>query len=101
MCQGNKGMTDEGRKKVLEAHNTRRSLLARGLVQNGKSTSKLPSSLFMPKMIYNCETEASAIEYAKGCSLKKSEESTRPGYGENVYVYPIPNADPVPAFEEV
>ncbi|KAK6746316.1 hypothetical protein RB195_012431 [Necator americanus] len=79
MCQGNKGMTDEGRKKVLEAHNTRRSLLARGLVQNGKSTSKLPSSLFMPKMIYNCETEASAIEYANGCSLKKSEESTRPG----------------------
>ncbi|KAK6746317.1 hypothetical protein RB195_012432 [Necator americanus] len=100
MCQGNKGMTDEARKKILEAHNTRRSLLARGLVQNGKSSNKLPSSLFMPKMIYNCETEASAIEYANGCSLKKSEESTRPEYGENVYVYPIPNADPVPAFEE-
>ncbi|KAK6746315.1 hypothetical protein RB195_012431 [Necator americanus] len=94
MCQGNKGMTDEGRKKVLEAHNTRRSLLARGLVQNGKSTSKLPSSLFMPKMIYNCETEASAIEYANGCSLKKSEESTRPGVRRKRIRLPITERRP-------
>ncbi|KIH52828.1 hypothetical protein ANCDUO_17062 [Ancylostoma duodenale] len=45
--------------------------------------------------------EADAIDYANSCELKKSAEKDRKGFGENVYVYPAPNADPVEAFEAV
>ncbi|EPB76064.1 SCP-like protein [Ancylostoma ceylanicum] len=49
--------------------------------------------------IYDCATETEAIKYASTCSLKKSPEGDRPGFGENVFIYPVPNADPIPAFE--
>ncbi|KIH63646.1 SCP-like protein [Ancylostoma duodenale] len=49
--------------------------------------------------IYDCGTEAEAIDYANTCELTKSAQADRKGFGENVYVYPAPNADPVEAFE--
>ncbi|CAJ0588241.1 unnamed protein product [Cylicocyclus nassatus] len=97
MCKSNKGMNDHFRQAVLQAHNSKKSMLALGQVQNGKLKQKLPQSSFMPKMIYDCETEAEAIKYSSACLLNKSDESARPGYGENVFVYPIPNADPLVA----
>ncbi|KAK6746313.1 hypothetical protein RB195_012430 [Necator americanus] len=102
MCAGNDGMTDEARNKVLSEHNNKRSLLARGLIRNGKNVNKrnLPASSYMPKMIYDCATEASAIEYANTCTLVKSAADTRSGYGENVYVYSKPNADPAAVLKE-
>ncbi|KIH45178.1 SCP-like protein, partial [Ancylostoma duodenale] len=114
-CPNNVGMGDKARKAILNAHNRRRSKLARGMIRNGKkATNKnLPTSSFMPKMKYNthathvvvdistydCATEAEAIDYADRCELTKSAEKDRKGFGENVYVYPAPNADPVAAFE--
>ncbi|RCN33387.1 hypothetical protein ANCCAN_20781 [Ancylostoma caninum] len=52
-CPNNKGMGDPARKAILDAHNKRRSKLARGLVRNGKkATNKnLPTASFMPKMV--------------------------------------------------
>ncbi|RCN49172.1 SCP-like protein [Ancylostoma caninum] len=101
MCVGNNAMTDLARNKVLDAHNSKRSLLARGQIRSGKNphNQHLPMSCFMPKMIYDCPTETEAIKYASTCSFKKSPESERPGLGENIFIYPIPNADPSPAFE--
>ncbi|CAJ0588240.1 unnamed protein product [Cylicocyclus nassatus] len=99
MCRGNKGMSDHTRQKVLEEHNIRRSLLATGQVVNGPTKEKLATSAFMPKMIYDCKAEAEAISYSKTCSLTKSEEETRLGLGENIFIYPIPNVDPVIAFK--
>ncbi|KHJ96783.1 SCP-like protein [Oesophagostomum dentatum] len=104
MCKGNKGMTDQPRLKVLEYHNIKRSLLARGLVQNGKNSKSsdkknLPQASYMPKMVYDCETEAEAITYAETCLFTKSPEGDRPRYGENVYKFPIPNADAISGFE--
>ncbi|KIH53649.1 SCP-like protein, partial [Ancylostoma duodenale] len=100
-CPNNVGMGDKARKAILDAHNRRRSKLARGMIRNGrKATNKnLPTSSFMPKMTYDCATEAEAIDYADRCELTKSAEKDRKGFGEDVYVYPAPNADPVEAFE--
>ncbi|KIH50551.1 hypothetical protein ANCDUO_19370 [Ancylostoma duodenale] len=77
------------------------SKLARGLVRNGKkpTNKNLPTASFMLKMIYDCATEGEAIDYANSCELTKSPEQDRKGFGENVYVYPAPNADPIEAFE--
>ncbi|KIH61789.1 hypothetical protein ANCDUO_07936 [Ancylostoma duodenale] len=96
-------MGDPARKAILDVHNKRRSRLARGLIRNGKNVTNgnLPTASFMPKMVYDCATEADAIDYADSCELKKSAEKDRKGFGENVYVYPAPNADPVEAFEAV
>ncbi|KIH45865.1 hypothetical protein ANCDUO_24088 [Ancylostoma duodenale] len=52
-------------------------------------------------MTYDCATEAEAIDYANKCELIKSPEKDRRNFGENVYVYPAPNADPIVAFEAV
>ncbi|EYC12702.1 hypothetical protein Y032_0046g1373 [Ancylostoma ceylanicum] len=100
-CPKNKGMGDPARKAILDAHNKRRSKLARGQIRNGrKATNKnLPTASFMTKMTYDCATEAEAIEYANTCELMKSAQNDRRGYGENVFIYPAPNADPVAAFE--
>ncbi|EYC12701.1 hypothetical protein Y032_0046g1372 [Ancylostoma ceylanicum] len=100
-CPKNKGMGDPARQAILDVHNKQRSRLARGLIRNGKNVTNknLPTASFMPKMVYDCTTEAEAIEYANTCELVKSEESDRNGYGENVFIYPAPNADPVAAFE--
>ncbi|RCN41299.1 hypothetical protein ANCCAN_12760, partial [Ancylostoma caninum] len=53
ICPNNKGMTDPGRKAVLDAHNQRRSQLARGRVRNGKNPNnkKLPTASFMRRMV--------------------------------------------------
>ncbi|RCN37634.1 hypothetical protein ANCCAN_16461, partial [Ancylostoma caninum] len=52
MCRGNNGMTDPGRKAVLDAHNKRRSELAKGEVRNGKNPNNknLPTASYMPRM---------------------------------------------------
>ncbi|KAK6759036.1 hypothetical protein RB195_016328 [Necator americanus] len=101
MCSANKGMSDSTRKMVLEAHNTKRSLLARGKVRNGQNPKgNLSTSSYMPAMVYDCDVEASAIQYASTCPSAKSPEGSRNGYGENFYVYPEPNADPTEAFKE-
>ncbi|EYC12737.1 hypothetical protein Y032_0046g1397 [Ancylostoma ceylanicum] len=101
MCRNNKGMTDPGRKAVLDAHNKRRSQLAKGEVRNGKNPNNknLPTASFMPRMVYDCDVEAGAIEYASSCTLEQSKQSERKGYGENVYVYKNPNAVPADAFK--
>ncbi|EYC00409.1 hypothetical protein Y032_0116g611 [Ancylostoma ceylanicum] len=102
ICVGNDAMVDSARKKIEDSHNSKRSLLARGRVCSGKNPNNhqnLPLAYFMPKMIYDCATETEAIKYASTCSLKKSPEGDRPGFGENVFIYPVPNADPIPAFE--
>ncbi|CAJ0595584.1 unnamed protein product [Cylicocyclus nassatus] len=96
-------MTAAGRNKVVKTHNYRRTLLATGQIRNGKnpSNANLPTAAFMSKMDYNMNLEAQAIEHAKGCSLKKSNESTRSGMGENVYVHDTVITDPVQLFDIV
>ncbi|EYC12742.1 hypothetical protein Y032_0046g1398 [Ancylostoma ceylanicum] len=99
MCRGNKEMTDPGRKAALEAHNKRRSQLAKGKVRNGKNPNNknLPTASFMARMEYDCEAEAGAIAYASTCAFKQSPQKDRKGYGENVFVYNAPNAVPADA----
>ncbi|CAJ0595582.1 unnamed protein product [Cylicocyclus nassatus] len=96
-------MTVAGRTKVVNAHNYRRTLLATGQIRNGKnpSNANLPTAAFMSKMEYDMNLEAQAIEHAKGCSLEKSDESTRTGIGENVYVHKTVIKDPVELFNIV
>ncbi|VDM75883.1 unnamed protein product [Strongylus vulgaris] len=55
----------------------------------------------MPRMTYDCKAEAEAIAYAQRCSMMKSNERARPGYGENVYIYSAPMGNPVDIFDEV
>ncbi|KIH61787.1 SCP-like protein [Ancylostoma duodenale] len=101
MCRGNTGMTDPGRKAVLDAHNKLRSQLARGEVRNGKNPNNknLPTASYMPRMIYDCAAETAAMDYASTCALTKSPTTKRKGYGENVFVYNVPNAVPANAFK--
>ncbi|CAJ0595741.1 unnamed protein product [Cylicocyclus nassatus] len=96
-------MTAAGRNKAVKTHNYRRTLLATGQIRNGKnpSNANLPTAAFMSKMEYDMDLEAQAIDYAKGCSLKKSDESTRPGIGENVYVHDTVITDQVELFNTV
>ncbi|CAJ0595583.1 unnamed protein product [Cylicocyclus nassatus] len=96
-------MTVAGRTKVVNAHNYRRTLLATGQIRNGKnpSNANLPTAAFMSKMEYDMNLEAQAIEHAKGCSLIKSDESTRTGIGENVYVHNTVIKDAVELFNIV
>ncbi|ETN68242.1 hypothetical protein NECAME_15942, partial [Necator americanus] len=102
MCK-NDAMTDQARTAVLEAHNNRRSLLARGLVRNGKNPTNrnLSAATYMSAMVYECNLETEAMNYASTCPQTKSSESDRSGHGENIYVYSTPHADPVVAFKEV
>ncbi|EYC12699.1 hypothetical protein Y032_0046g1371 [Ancylostoma ceylanicum] len=101
MCRGNKGMTDPGRTAILEAHNKRRSQLAKGQVRNGKNpnNNNLKTASYMPRMTYDCVAETAAMDYASTCALTKSPENERKGYGENVFIYNVPNAVPADAFK--
>ncbi|VDM75818.1 unnamed protein product [Strongylus vulgaris] len=103
MCPNNEGMTDTGRTKIVNAHNYRRGLLARGLIRNGKNphNRNLPKAYNMPRVKYNCSVEASAIGYASLCAMVKSMETARPGYGENIYIYNHTSGNPVDIFDAV
>ncbi|KIH53343.1 SCP-like protein [Ancylostoma duodenale] len=57
------------------------------------------SCIYNLMQVYDCDTETGAMEYARTCALKQSEQSEREGYGENVYIYNAPNAVPADAFE--
>ncbi|VDM74023.1 unnamed protein product, partial [Strongylus vulgaris] len=76
MCPNNVGMTDAERTWVTNAHNEKRSLLARGLIRNGKNprNKNLPRAYYMPRMTYDCRAEADAIAYAQLCTMMKSDE---------------------------
>ncbi|EPB79266.1 hypothetical protein ANCCEY_01689 [Ancylostoma ceylanicum] len=39
------------------------------------------------------------MDYASTCALTKSPENERKGYGENVFIYNVPNAVPADAFK--
>ncbi|CAJ0588205.1 unnamed protein product [Cylicocyclus nassatus] len=95
VCENNRGGTDRLREKALEAHNKRRGLLAMGQVHSTSCDPKwnLPTASYMRTLKYDCYEESEAIKYAKTCSFKESEDK------ENVFVYPIPNVDPVIAIE--
>ncbi|KHJ78295.1 SCP-like protein [Oesophagostomum dentatum] len=78
-----------------------RGLLAKGQIRNGKNPNNknLPTAYYMPRMTYDCDVEAEAINYAKTCTMTKSEQVDREGYGENVYVHNAPYDEPVSTFD--
>ncbi|KHJ96782.1 SCP-like protein [Oesophagostomum dentatum] len=100
-CKGNDEMDDLARDAILNAHNEppckRPGSEWEKLRQIADIKIHAKNVFFFE--IYDCHTESEAIKYASTCSFVKSSESRREGYGENVFVYPVPNADPVLAFK--
>ncbi|VDK48681.1 unnamed protein product [Cylicostephanus goldi] len=92
MCPNVSGMTDEVRKRFLDAHNRYRSALARGLVEWGNGT-KVPAAADMVRLRYNCELEIYAFSYASTCSMEYSDLESRVHTGENVGTVLEENAD--------
>ncbi|PIO67341.1 SCP-like protein [Teladorsagia circumcincta] len=82
ICTSNPGMNDRIRIKALQAHNFRRSNLARGLVS--KNTGKrLPSAANMIRLRYNCSLETSAKAAVDSCSTTYSNVPL--GVQQNIY----------------
>ncbi|RCN47299.1 SCP-like protein [Ancylostoma caninum] len=78
------GMTQQLRDKVVSMHNRYRSMLARGLVRNGKEGNpNCPTAMNMYEMRYDTAMEAEAQAYANSCPMGGSPVSTRPYSGEN------------------
>ncbi|KAL6732559.1 hypothetical protein Aduo_003309 [Ancylostoma duodenale] len=77
-------MTQELRDKVVSMHNHYRSILARGLVRNGKEGNpNCPTAMNMYEMRYDTAMEVEAQAYANSCPEGGSPVSTRPNSGEN------------------
>ncbi|EYB93985.1 hypothetical protein Y032_0177g619 [Ancylostoma ceylanicum] len=75
-------MTDELRDLYTEQHNIRRRKLAKGKI-SGKDGKSLPNAANMWRIVYDCDLEKEAIEYASGCPSSPSQPSERSDLGEN------------------
>ncbi|CAJ0591358.1 unnamed protein product [Cylicocyclus nassatus] len=84
ICSGNNGMPDNVRQTMLDLHNNYRSSVARGLEADALG-GNAPKGSKMLKMKYDCSVEASAIKQANKCVFAHSEDSERPGLGENLF----------------
>ncbi|KHJ76922.1 hypothetical protein OESDEN_23458 [Oesophagostomum dentatum] len=60
-------------------------MVAQGTVKNGRNPYNCPNAADMYQMKYDCNLEASALKFAKQCTLLASPTSARSGQGENVY----------------
>ncbi|EYB96560.1 hypothetical protein Y032_0149g2708 [Ancylostoma ceylanicum] len=81
------GMTDSGRQRVVELHNTLRSHLSNGKVINGPYNGHFKKGGNIMKMEYDCELEAIADEIAVGCKIDEVNERRLSQTGENLYVF--------------
>ncbi|RCN47296.1 SCP-like protein [Ancylostoma caninum] len=88
-AQSSGGMTQELRDKVVNMHNYYRSMLARGLVRNGKvGNPNCPQATNMYKMRYDMAMESEAQMYADSCPARGSQVSARPSLsGENFQIF--------------
>ncbi|KIH49149.1 hypothetical protein ANCDUO_20777, partial [Ancylostoma duodenale] len=106
-------MTDAGRRKVVELHNTlrhvfmrllafsasvwgdvvcgsvelSRSYLANGMVINGPYNGHFKKGGNIMKLEYDCELEAAADEVARECKIDDVNERRLSQTGENLYVF--------------
>ncbi|KHJ97016.1 SCP-like protein [Oesophagostomum dentatum] len=72
ICPDNEGMTDSLRIALWAKHNTLRSSLALGAVNNGKTNNTCRKASKMPQLIYCCELEKKAMERASQCDQMDS-----------------------------
>ncbi|KAK5964712.1 hypothetical protein GCK32_009291 [Trichostrongylus colubriformis] len=75
-------ITEEIRRKIINMHNYRRSRLAQGLVQNGKTGRMLPAGSNIFNMSYSIKLEQAAQKYANTCPSIGSTSLTN--MGENL-----------------
>ncbi|EPB76656.1 hypothetical protein ANCCEY_04286 [Ancylostoma ceylanicum] len=95
-------MTPEIRNKIIDMHNYRRSIVAKGTVRNGKEGNpNCPAATNMYHMRYDIALEREAQAYADTCTTVGSAVSTRPNSGENVYTSPSTTIPFYDAFVEV
>ncbi|KAJ1348166.1 hypothetical protein KIN20_003410 [Parelaphostrongylus tenuis] len=75
---------------AMDAHNDFRSLVARGLVQNGMYVGvNAPMAANMQSMNYDCNAEYAAYEHVKTCDKKPSPPEERPdsfNFLENMHI---------------
>ncbi|KAL6744168.1 hypothetical protein Aduo_017129 [Ancylostoma duodenale] len=76
-------MSDQARNLIVDIHNRRRTVLAQGLVRNGRNNYNMPQGSNIMTMRYNCDLEKDAQMYADLCTSAGSPEATRPLWGEN------------------
>ncbi|ETN80839.1 SCP-like protein [Necator americanus] len=81
-CPKNHGMTDSVRETFLTMHNKLRSSLALGREPDALG-GNAPWAARMPRMVYDCKVEASALRNALRCVYGHSND--RNGLGENIY----------------
>ncbi|VDK46625.1 unnamed protein product [Cylicostephanus goldi] len=92
-------MTDSARMAFVNLQNTFRSSLARGLERDGLG-GKAPKASKMLRMVYDCSIEASAMKSARKCTFAHSNDSERPGLGENLYMTTILDFDKIKTAEQ-
>ncbi|KAK5967306.1 hypothetical protein GCK32_017014, partial [Trichostrongylus colubriformis] len=72
-------ITEKIRLKIINMHNYRRSRLAQGLIQNGRTGRMLPPGSNIFNMSYSMELEQAAQQYANTCPSKGSTSLTNMG----------------------
>lgn len=73
------------RQAVLDCHNAYRSAVSKGTAQN--ITGLMPRGNNLIQLKYNTTIEAIAQKWANQCTMSHSVSSSRPGLGENLYMY--------------
>ncbi|VDO05560.1 unnamed protein product [Haemonchus placei] len=80
-------MTDEARKMFVDKHNEYRSLIAKGQAK-GKPGQIAPKAARMLKVNYDCNVEANAMEWAKGCTFGMNMAAMLKRWGNNMHMIP-------------
>ncbi|VDN07497.1 unnamed protein product [Thelazia callipaeda] len=84
-CPGGK-LTSEQRMQIVAQHNNYRSKLANGK-ERSKDDNFMPSARNMLKMIWSCDLERTAQQWADHCRFQHSTRQQRNNAGENIYYY--------------
>ncbi|KHJ86932.1 hypothetical protein OESDEN_13304 [Oesophagostomum dentatum] len=72
LCPNNHGMTDPLRFAILAKHNSLRTALALGTVENGQTGVMCRKASKMPTLTYSCNLECTALARASKCSQMDS-----------------------------
>ncbi|KAJ1353568.1 hypothetical protein KIN20_010221 [Parelaphostrongylus tenuis] len=72
---------------AIDGHNNFRSLVARGLAENGKYVGiNAPVAANMSLMNYDCTAEYFALKHVKSCDKQHWADCNSPDYKENIHI---------------
>ncbi|WKX88445.1 hypothetical protein Q1695_008240 [Nippostrongylus brasiliensis] len=82
-----KPVTNEIASKIVDRHNHYRSMVARGIVRDGKPGNKnCPTATNMNKLSYDWNEGVHAQRYADSCPTSQAATCNNLSFGQNVYI---------------